>query len=73
MLFAKQDEAGDWKLRYVWADDRWATGPKSEADVVELGKQAIGIQQQSPSAFAIPLESSKGFRASLCIALSAWT
>jgi hypothetical protein len=72
VLFAKQDDTGDWALRYVWADDRWATGPKSEADVIALGKQAIGIRQQSPSAFAVPLESSKGFRATLRIALSAW-
>lgn len=72
VLFARRDDAGGWKLRHVWADDRWATGPKSEADVIALGKKAVGIRQQSPSAFAVPLESAKGFRAELCIALSAW-
>ena len=71
VLFAKQD-GGEWKLRYVWADEHWATGPKTGAEVLALGRKAIGIAQQAPSAFSIPLASAKGFRAALQIALSAW-
>ena len=40
----------------------------ARADLVELG-----IAQQAPSAFSIPMTSPKGFRAALQIALSAWT
>ena len=51
VLFAKRED-GEWKLRYVWADQQWATGPKTDADVLALGRKAIGIAQQAPSATA---------------------
>ena len=73
VLFAKSDGAGGWKLRYVWADQNWATGSKSEADLVKLGSKAIGVAQSAPSAFSIPLESAKGLRAQLVVSLSEWT
>jgi hypothetical protein len=74
VLFARRDAAGEWQLRYVWSDDEWATATKSKSDaeLTQLGGRAIGIEQESPSRFAIPLESSKGFRAELCISMSTW-
>ena len=72
VLFAKRDEKKDWKLRYVWADDRWATGSKSEAELIRLGGGAVGIEQDASSVFSIPIESTKGFKANLAISLSAW-
>ncbi len=73
VLFAKRDAAGEWKLRYVWTDDNWATGSKSEAELTDLGGRAVGIEQVSPATFSIPMESSKGFRAELGIAISTWS
>ena len=73
VLFAKQDDAKQWKLRYVWADDRWATGSKSEAELIRLGGGAVGIEQDASSVFSIPIESTKGFKANLAISLSVWT
>ena len=71
VLFARRD-GGDWKLRYVWADDHWATGPKDAAELVRIGQKANGIPQASAAGFAVPLQSDKGFRAQLTIALSPW-
>ena len=72
VLFAKRNEAKEWKLRYVWADDRWATGTKSEAELIRLGGGAVGIEQDASSVFSIPMESTKGFKANLAISLSVW-
>ena len=72
VLFAKQDDAKQWKLRYVWADDRWASGSKSEAELVRLGGGAVGIEQDASSVFSIPIASTKGFQANLAISLSVW-
>ena len=72
VLFAKRNDAQEWKLRYVWADDRWATGTKSEADLIRLGGGAVGIEQDASSVFSIPLESAKGFKANLSISMSVW-
>ena len=72
VLFAKRDDAGAWKLRYVWTDEHWATGPKDAAELVRIGRNAVGIAQQDPSVFAVPLQSAKGFRAELKISLSPW-
>lgn len=72
-LFARRGEDGDWALRYVWADEHWATGRKQAADMARLGREAVGIAQQSPSAYAVPVESDKGFRGTLTISLSPWT
>ncbi|MBS0215560.1 MAG: hypothetical protein JSR50_07350 [Proteobacteria bacterium] len=72
VLFAKRDDAGSWKLRYVWTGQNWATGTKTPADLVQLGQQAIGITQQDPSVFSIPVKSNKGFGAMLNISLSPW-
>lgn len=72
VLFAKRDDAGGWKLRYVWADEHWATGPKNAAELARLGGKAIVGTEQEPSVFAVPLASSKGFRAELKIALAPW-
>jgi hypothetical protein len=71
VLFAKRDGAG-WKLRYVWADEHWATGPKNAAELARIGQKANGIPQKSASGFSVPLQSNKGFRAELTIALSPW-
>ncbi|QIL20828.1 hypothetical protein [Thermomonas sp. HDW16] len=72
VLFAKRDDAGDWRLRYVWADEHWATGSKNAAELARIGQKSVGIAQQDPHVFAVPLESSKGFRAELNIALAPW-
>ena len=72
VLFAKRDDAGEWKLRYVWTNQHWATGPKDEADLVRIGQQANGIPQKSATGFSIPLQSDKGFQGALTIALSPW-
>ena len=72
VLFAKRDETKQWKLRYVWADDRWASGSKSEAELVRLGGGAVGIEQDASSVFSIPIASTKGFQANLAISLSVW-
>ena len=72
VLFAKRGDDGEWKLRYVWADEHWATGPKNGAELARIGGKAIGIAQREPSVFAVPLESAKGFRAELKISLAPW-
>jgi len=72
VLFAKRDDAGAWKLRYVWADEHWATGPKNAAELARIGQKSIGIAQQDPSVFVVPVESSKGFRAELNVSLAPW-
>jgi hypothetical protein len=72
VLFAKRDDAGQWKLRYAWTNENWATGPKDAADLVRVGQKANGIPQKSAAGFAIPLQSAKGFQAQLTIALSPW-
>ena len=71
VLFARPD--GDrWRLRYVWADDHWAGGPKTQAELDEASTRAIGIAQQAPDVFTVPVASAKGFAAELKIALSQW-
>ena len=70
VVFAKRDTKGIWNLRYVWSDDHWATGSKSEAELIKLGSRATGIKQESPSTFSVPMESSKGFSAELNISMS---
>ncbi|GAA5007774.1 hypothetical protein FNZ56_03885 [Pseudoluteimonas lycopersici] len=72
VLFAKRDD-GEWKLRYVWADQNWATGPKDQAALVRIGQKANGIPQKSASGFVVPLQSNKGFQGELTIALSPWS
>jgi len=72
VLFAKRGDDGAWALRYVWADEHWATGPKNAAELARIGKKSVGIAQQSPSVFPVPVESSKGFKATLAISLSPW-
>ena len=71
VLFAKRD-GGEWKLRYVWTDEHWATGPKDAAELVRVGQKANGIPQKSASGFSVPLRSDKGFQGELTIALSPW-
>lgn len=73
VLFAKRDSDGAWQLRYVWTDDNWASGSKSEAELIKLGSKALGLKQESPSTFSVPMESSKGFRADLTIGMAAWS
>ena len=73
VLFAKRGDDGEWKLRYVWADEHWATGPKNGAELARIGGKAIGIAQQEPSVFAVPMASGKGFQAELKISLAPWT
>lgn len=73
VLFAKPGEDGLWRLRYVWGDDQWAGGPKTRAELDSARSRAIGIVQQAPDVFSVPLSSAKGFAAELKIALSAWT
>ena len=72
VVFAKPDDAGGWRLRYVWSDDQWAGGPKNEAELAGARSKAIGINQQAPNVFGIPLQSAKGFSAELKLSLSAW-
>lgn len=72
VLFAKPGDVGAWMLRYVWADEHWATGPKNAAELARIGQQATDIAEQSSSAFAVPVESDKGFRAELNITLAPW-
>lgn len=72
VLFAKPDGAGGWRLRYVWADDQWAGGAKNEAELDAARRKAIGINQQAPNVFDIPLRSAKGFEANMKLALSTW-
>lgn len=72
VLFAKRNDDGTWALRYVWADEHWATGPKNAAEVARMGKKAVGVAQTAPTLFAVPVASSKGFQAQLSIALSPW-
>ena len=72
VLFAKRDDAGEWKLRYVWTGQNWATGPKATADLQQLSQKSIGIAQQDPTVFTVPVQSDKGFRADLNIALAKW-
>ena len=72
MLFAKPGEDGQWRLRYVWGDDHWAGGPKTRAELDSARSRAIGIVQQAPDVFSVPLSSAKGFAAELKLALSAW-
>jgi hypothetical protein len=70
-LFAKRD-GDEWKLRYAWTNENWATGRKDPADLVRIGQKANGIPQKSVSGFIVPLQSGKGFSAELNIALSPW-
>lgn len=72
VLFAKPGADGSWRLRYVWSDDNWAGGPKNEAELAVVGAKAIGINQQEPNVFSIPVRSSKGLDADLKISLAAW-
>ncbi len=73
VLFAKRDDAGEWKLRYVWTGQNWATGPKAAADLQQLSQKSIGITQQDPTVFTVPVQSGKGFKANLNISLSPWS
>ena len=72
ILFAKPADGLQWKLRYVWGDDHWAGGPKNEAALESFSQRAIGINQQAPNVFAIPLRSAKGFAAELKLAMAQW-
>ena len=72
MLFARRNDDGTWALRYVWADEHWATGPKNAAEVARVGRRAVGAKQATPMLFAVPVASSKGFQAELSIALAPW-
>ncbi|MGH8054877.1 MAG: esterase/lipase family protein [Stenotrophomonas sp.] len=72
VLFARPAEDGSWRLRYVWADDQWAGGPKNEAELDVARRAAIGIIQQAPNVFTVPLRSGKGFEAALKLSLSDW-
>jgi hypothetical protein len=71
VLFAKPGPDG-WRLRYVWSDEQWAGGPKNEAELAVARDKAIGISQQAPNVFNVPVRSSKGFAAELKLSLSAW-
>lgn len=71
VLFAKPD-AGRWSLRYVWADEQWATGSKNAAELARLGGRARASGQAAPSVFTVPVASDKGFGASLAITLAPW-
>lgn len=72
VLFAKPDNDGNWRLRYVWSDNHWAGGPKNAAELAAAGTKAIGIKQQTPDLFSIPVRSNKGFDADLMLSLAAW-
>lgn len=71
-LFAKRDKAGNWSLRYVWADEHWATGAKTNAELREVSKVAVAALQHAGSIFAIPMDSPKGFQAELLISVDSW-
>lgn len=73
VLFARPDAAAGWRLRYVWGDDHWAGGPKTEAELDATSRKAIGITQQAPQVFCIPVQSAKGFAGELTVSLSSWT
>jgi hypothetical protein len=73
VLFAKQAKDGTWSLKYVWADDQWASGTSKTANTDDddepAGATAVGTDAQG---FAIPLKSAKGFAGTLHIAVSNW-
>lgn len=71
VLFAKRDETGEWNLRYVWADEHWATGSKSNAELNRDRGTTFGYKSNA-APFSIPIESPKGFSAKLLIAVSTW-
>jgi pimeloyl-ACP methyl ester carboxylesterase len=72
VLFAKPMDDAGWRLRYVWGDDQWAGGPKNEAALESFSRRAIGINQQAPNVFSIPVSSAKGFQAELKLSLAKW-
>ena len=67
VLFAKPDDSGHWALRFVWSDTHWASGVKQDAQPAPDVKGSDGAGR-----FVIPVESDKGFKASLCIDVAAW-
>ena len=72
VLYAKADEQGNWSLRYVLADDAWASGPKTDALKADTDTDRMAALHPDADTFKIPLESKKGFQATLNIAVSGW-
>jgi hypothetical protein len=78
-LFARRSvKDGTWSLRYVWTDDKWASGPTKAADDAtatadddpDEGATTATIDAQG---FSIPLKSAKGFVGTLHVAVSNWS
>ncbi len=72
VLYAKADAAGNWGLRYVWADSRWASGPKTTAEKSDTDSDRIAALHPDSDTFQVPLKSTKGFDATLSISVSGW-
>lgn len=72
VLFARRREGGGWQLRYVWSDERWARSRPSDSDIAAEAEHAGSSPHDTTMQFSIPLQSAKGFRATLQIALASW-
>ena len=72
VLYAKADADGNWSLRYVWSDSNWASGPKSDADKLDVDSSRIAALHPDSDTFEIPVKSDKGFDAMLNISVSGW-
>lgn len=72
VLYAKADAGGNWSLRYVWSDSNWASGPKNDADKLDVDSSRIAALHPDSDTFRIPVKSDKGFDAILNIAVSGW-
>ena len=73
VLYAKADADGNWSLRYVWADNNWASGPKSDAPKSDTDTDRIAALHPDADTFQIPLKSDKGFDATLSISVAGWS